>query len=1126
MFRHDSSHIGYSTSNGPSTNQTLWTCILPDGEEWADSPAVANGMLYISGCYGGLYAINASTGNLAWIYPTNANEWGYGAWLHAPAVSGGIVYMGSADYNIYAINATNGSLVWNYTTGSEVRSSPTLAYGIVYVSSMDCNLYALNASTGALVWEYNGDDYINTNSSPAVADDIVYIGSGTGSTFGVYALNAFTGACVWRSMANDMVESAPVVADGKVFVVAFETDVSTEIVLGYSCVCALDSCTGTLVWKCNIAETGTYVPVPSSPSVAYGKVFVGSANNNVYALDEFTGALIWKYTTGDMVDSSPAVAGGIVYITSNDGTFYALDASAGTLIWSYTQGAHLSSSPAVTDGVVYVGGLEAGGLIAVCAFGGQAPPSTYSVTINAHCNTEGKDINVGITEDGLSAGFTPHTFTVLTGTHTFIVPNTDMEGHPFEQWDTGETGTVLTVSSDGTYTAYYQASAPPPTGCVITFSTTGLNSTVNGYVLNVDGTNYTGTAMPVTFQWNGGALHWYNYTPIVGTTSQSFRLTSVDGPTSPFTVTHNMTITGNYQPSNGTATRTAGVRAGDWANYNVSMGAYSGTIPPSFVEIESGNLSVTSVSDHNVALSILVQYKNGSSSLMTCQLDVNTGEATNGPNFFLIATGLGAGEDENNFKMNGTSIWQYNGQDRPTVYSNSTLGDYIWDQTTGLLIYAKLPQYSEESITLPTTMELQLVDTNAFVVISPSSTGTLQVLVRDMQGNPLGNAIVTMTVAPTGQTLESRTTNSSGLCTFQGVKAGSYSIQASVSGYSLGNGSATVQIGQTAIIGLLLSPGPVVPFSFPLQFLGEIIGVILAVVAAAVIIIIIRRRRNRARQKQPSLEKPGKTEPYAGTPEKGGKSKLKKRRPNLIPGLIVIGAGVALLVFTLVTAYGLVRNDFSVGGSASLGTLNVLLNLFVEIIRVCTHLIYLGLMLKISATIISRGMTLTKPEQEVSKRGFGLKKVLVVATIIIILVIACFAVVSLVLPRLLGMGGSSGSFGFTPQGPSFGQGKPNLVIGAVQWGENMVNVSLHNLGGTAATITNVRVNNVDRTANSNLPLTLNPQETKMLQISFNYEQEISYNLILQFVDGTTANFTLPPRLFPSFLRQFVVTQSS
>ena len=51
---------------------------------------------------------------------------------------------------------------------------------------------------------------------------------------------------------------------------------------------------------------------------------------------------------------------------------------------------------------------------------------------------------------------TPHTFTGLTGTHTFEVPSSSINGTQFHSWDTGERETVITISSGGTYTAQYQ----------------------------------------------------------------------------------------------------------------------------------------------------------------------------------------------------------------------------------------------------------------------------------------------------------------------------------------------------------------------------------------------------------------------------------------------------------------------------------------------------------------------------------------------------------------------------------------------------------------------------------------------------------------------------------------------
>jgi len=102
----------------------------------------------------------------------------------------------------------------------------------------------------------------------------------------------------------------------------------------------------------------TCYEVDSSPAVADGKVYVGSWDGNVYALDASTGKPVWNYTTGGNVWSSPAVADGKVYVGSWDGNVYALDASTGKPVWYYTTGGNVWSSPAVADGKVYVGSWD------------------------------------------------------------------------------------------------------------------------------------------------------------------------------------------------------------------------------------------------------------------------------------------------------------------------------------------------------------------------------------------------------------------------------------------------------------------------------------------------------------------------------------------------------------------------------------------------------------------------------------------------------------------------------------------------------------------------------------------------------------------------------------------------
>ena len=73
-----------------------------------------------------------------------------------------------------------------------------------------------------------------------------------------------------------------------------------------------------------------------------------------------TNQTLWNYTTDGGVSSSPAVVEGKVFVGSNDQNFYALDAVTGTQVWNFTTGGSVSSSPAVACGVVYVGSLNMG----------------------------------------------------------------------------------------------------------------------------------------------------------------------------------------------------------------------------------------------------------------------------------------------------------------------------------------------------------------------------------------------------------------------------------------------------------------------------------------------------------------------------------------------------------------------------------------------------------------------------------------------------------------------------------------------------------------------------------------------------------------------------------------------
>ena len=85
-----------------------------------------------------------------------------------------------------------------------------------------------------------------------------------------------------------------------------------------------------LLWRC---ETGG--PVKSSAAIVGDRVFIGSHDANLYALDLATGRKLWTAATGDEVESSPLVREGRVFVGSADGFLYAFDADTGKRLWRY-----------------------------------------------------------------------------------------------------------------------------------------------------------------------------------------------------------------------------------------------------------------------------------------------------------------------------------------------------------------------------------------------------------------------------------------------------------------------------------------------------------------------------------------------------------------------------------------------------------------------------------------------------------------------------------------------------------------------------------------------------------------------------------------------------------------------
>lgn len=219
---------------------------------------------------------------------------------------------------------------WTFKAAGPIVTSPAIEDGVVYVGSMSGHMYAIDRQTGHEKWNFKSSRPIA--SSPAVADGALYFVSSAGS---LAALDVATGQPKW------------------VYAIEYERKFEAQGLHGYP------------PQKQTIPDA--WDVFTSSPAVANGKVYFGSGDGNVYAVDAQSGVLQWKFATGDVVHASPAVANDTVYVGSWDSRLYALDAATGQQKWAFEGGQDpavhnqvgFQSSPAVVDGTVYVGSRDA-----------------------------------------------------------------------------------------------------------------------------------------------------------------------------------------------------------------------------------------------------------------------------------------------------------------------------------------------------------------------------------------------------------------------------------------------------------------------------------------------------------------------------------------------------------------------------------------------------------------------------------------------------------------------------------------------------------------------------------------------------------------------------------------------
>jgi len=84
---------------------------------------------------------------------------------------------------LHAVDIETRSRDWTFTAGGYLRSSPALDDDILYIGSEDNKFYAVDATNGAKLWDFQTGDKIT--SSPALVDGILYFGSHDGKVYAI-----------------------------------------------------------------------------------------------------------------------------------------------------------------------------------------------------------------------------------------------------------------------------------------------------------------------------------------------------------------------------------------------------------------------------------------------------------------------------------------------------------------------------------------------------------------------------------------------------------------------------------------------------------------------------------------------------------------------------------------------------------------------------------------------------------------------------------------------------------------------------------------------------------------------------------------------------------------------------
>jgi outer membrane protein assembly factor BamB len=222
---------------------------------------------------------------------------------------------------------------------AQMLAGPVVADGVLYAMDSKSLVSAWNTESGKKLWETDvapeDDDSQAWGGGVAFDGGHVYVTSGYGQ---VLALNAKDGTIKWRVQAGSPLRGAPTIAEGRVFVITVDNQLQ-----------ALSTEEGRRLWTYDAIPEPAEIAGSASPAVDGNVVIASFSSGEIVALRVENGRVVWSdslsatrrfdaISTLADIRGRPVIDRGRVYAVSHSGRMAAIDERTGNRVWEQDVG--------------------------------------------------------------------------------------------------------------------------------------------------------------------------------------------------------------------------------------------------------------------------------------------------------------------------------------------------------------------------------------------------------------------------------------------------------------------------------------------------------------------------------------------------------------------------------------------------------------------------------------------------------------------------------------------------------------------------------------------------------------------------------------------------------------------